>query len=380
MPVARLANDATASSAGLPYQLYVVLQKCFELPAHHKVFVEKYGDVTVSAREQVETKHYAEPLTDSHENFWKTLANWVQAGFDDTFYASLVLYTTQRLGKRCRLVGWNLTSPDDRLLILESIHNEAERRYAVSLGRPLPAALSFQRQVLAPAARPKLERIVGKFTLCCRSPDLVDLYTRICTEHCKGILQSKRTDFLNSLLGFVISPEVLTADAWEISCAQFTARVEELTSQFCHDTRIFPAKYLRAQPSADDVRSSEDRLFVQKIRNIEHHEVIPEAIRDYIAATRTVLEEFRSHSIPPSRMEDFERDVCNMFSLMHRRALRKVSGDIVSASQEFYDDVMLQAPPDFPGFGRPELAFRNGVLHACCDKPTGGLKWRLERP
>ena len=65
----RLVNDASASAKGTIYQLYVAVQKCFEMIAGQKVLVEQCGDVTVSGSQQIELKLYHDYLTDNHDNF-----------------------------------------------------------------------------------------------------------------------------------------------------------------------------------------------------------------------------------------------------------------------------------------------------------------------
>jgi hypothetical protein len=104
-----LVHDATASTKGTVYQFYVAVQKCFEMTSGQTVLIERYGDVTIDDHEQVETKHYSDPLTDNHLNFWKTLKNWMQDGFDATRYASLLLCTTQQFGANAKIAAWNET-------------------------------------------------------------------------------------------------------------------------------------------------------------------------------------------------------------------------------------------------------------------------------
>lgn len=103
----KLSNDATSAAQGTIYQLYVGVQKCFEMTSGQKIIIERYGDVTVSASQQLEIKYYAEDLTDSHPNFWKTLKNWMQDNFDESAYIALLLCTTQKIGEHSSLKVWN---------------------------------------------------------------------------------------------------------------------------------------------------------------------------------------------------------------------------------------------------------------------------------
>lgn len=256
----QLVHDASASTKGIVYQFYVAVQKCFELVSGQKVLIEKRGDVTISDSQQVETKLYQEPLTDNHLNFWKTLNNWLQDAFDDTVYSSLILYTTQEFGEHAMIAEWNEADHRRRFEILETIHNYAEERETQrkkknsTEERSIPEALSFQRRVLDGEKRDKLRRIIEKFVIASGAPLLDDLYKRISDQYCKGILDGKRHDFLNSLLGFVISPDAILDNSWEITYEQFDAKVGELRPLYARETRIFPTKHFdRATPQVNRI-------------------------------------------------------------------------------------------------------------------------------
>ncbi len=77
----KLKNDATPSVLGIIYQFYVALEYCFQLTSGQKLYVEKYGDITISKSNQTEVKKNKEVLTDMHDNIWKTLSNWFQKDF-----------------------------------------------------------------------------------------------------------------------------------------------------------------------------------------------------------------------------------------------------------------------------------------------------------
>lgn len=381
----RLANDASASTKGTIYQLYVALEKCFEMVSGQKVIVERYGDVTISATLQIETKCYHDSLTDGHSNFWNTLRNWMLDAFDDAMYSTLILCTTQEFGEHARIANWNDLVLDRRVTLLAEIHKEAEEREVErqrKCGKPtpkMPESLTLQRFVLDPVRRTKLQSVLGKFVIACCSPDIPTLYNRLGDQRCHTILRGKRDDFLNALLGFVISPASVSSSSWEVSYESFLAKVKELTPQYCHETRVFPGKYLGSQssPAADAVNDCANRLFVQKIREIEYHEVVVQAVQEYLGASRTILEEFRNYEVPESKHLDYAKEVLDVFRPLYRAASRNVSSEVTRDSQTFFDQIVANEPPDFQGFGRPPRAFRNGLLHMHIDDPSGGLKWRL---
>lgn len=105
-------NAALTTALAFHYQVLIGLDKCFSLDEGHSVWFEKDGDVSLIspdalASTQTEVKDYAAPLTDHHENLWKTLKNWLAPEFDHTQYGVLVLHTTQPFGATTRLKEWN---------------------------------------------------------------------------------------------------------------------------------------------------------------------------------------------------------------------------------------------------------------------------------
>ncbi|TOB49321.1 hypothetical protein CGK03_24775, partial [Vibrio parahaemolyticus] len=88
------------------------------------VWFEKDGDVSLISIDaltsiQTEVKDYSAPLTDHHENLWKTIKNWLAPDFDHTQYGVLMLHTTQAFGASTRLKNWNAEPVEKRLEILK---------------------------------------------------------------------------------------------------------------------------------------------------------------------------------------------------------------------------------------------------------------------
>jgi hypothetical protein len=258
-----LAHDATASTEGTIYALYIAVQKCLEMTSGQKVIIERFGDVTVSASQQLEVKKYDEPLTDNHENFWKTLKNWMQDGFDETLYTALVLCTTQAVASQSLLKDWNSKDPDARIQILQTIYQDSEQRQKDRQLKTdghlhkIPESLRLQREVMNPKRIAKLRNVVAKFAIADLNPGADQLYSTLKDLYAKGILAAKRDDFLNALLGFVICPTVADS-SWEISYEEFVNKVAELTTQFCKGTTQFPTKYSAGSVSSIEAAAKKD--------------------------------------------------------------------------------------------------------------------------
>ena len=103
----QVVNDASDKVKGFLYQFYIALNYCFELKQGEKLYIEKYGDVTIDSISQIEVKNYSKPLTDCDDNFWNTLCNWLNDSFDSNNYKQLILLTTQQIGANSQLNNWN---------------------------------------------------------------------------------------------------------------------------------------------------------------------------------------------------------------------------------------------------------------------------------
>ncbi len=363
----KLANNASSSVRGIIYQFYIALHRCFEMGSGQKLYIEQYGDVTVSASQQLEVKHYHDKLTDNHPNFWKTLYNWMHDGFDVDQYVSLVLLTTQEIGVTSLLQTWNTSDVDGRLNILNKIQEAAAGTSATS---------EYSGYILDQSRAQKCKKVVSKFIIAHGSPDIDNIYGQLKDKHANHVLNSKCEDYLNALLGYVISKK--SDSGWEITNNEFTEKIRELTAQYCKDTRQFPTKYRKTDSQEiQEIQSRNDQLFVSKIVEINYNSVIPKAIEDYLYASHTVLKDFRDYQVSPDRYEEFSENVLDQVRPKLSIAKRNAT-DIIKDSQNAYDDLMGTDSPSFRGFENPPISFKNGVIHMNFDDPKNDLKWRLE--
>ena len=297
----KLRQDATASTKAIVYQLCVAVQKCYEMVKGQKVLIESKGDVTVEGCVQVEVKNYHDHLTDNHSNFWNTLHNWMKDDFDVNPYASLILFTTQQFGENATIRKWNYSDAKKRLEILKEIHKLSEARVAKqSQKRPgekskTPTSLVHQRFVLDDSRADKLSDVIGKFVIEACAPDLPELHAVIKQRWLKGALEGKRDDFLDALIGYVSQPQFGLGRSWEITYEAFDSKVGELMNLYNRETKVFPSKFFgnMGPPDPQILKEHRNHTFVRKIEDIEYSEVIPDAIGDYLAAVRTIKDEFK---------------------------------------------------------------------------------------
>ena len=374
----KVNHDATASTRGTLHQMWVAVEKCFEMHADgQKILIEKQGDV--SGDDQIEVKRYTDNLTDNHLCFWKTLNNWVQPSFDPKQYHSLILLTTQEFGPSATIANWNNESVAKRLQIIKAIYETNKGKYGESSkadsNKQKPESFRLQQSVFADDKHDKLDAAIERFYIEAMAPDTPELYNRIKGQYLKGVLEGKKDAFLDSLFGYISQPKNERCDRWEISYTDFKLKVQELTTMFCRDTKIFPR--INIGDTDTSLLSDKNHLFVNKILDIEYSAVVRKAVEHYHIAFKTINEEFKSYSVPHERTEKYSQDVVEQFEAKYRFATRNCK-DAIRDSQDLYDKVTGSTPIPLPGFDATPLSFRNGVLHLEMNDEGKSLKWKVE--
>ncbi len=371
---AKLNHDASESTAAIIYQFYVAVDRCFDLVGGEKVYIEKYGDITISDKEQVEVKQYSDKLTDLHENIWKTIGNWLQEGFVSDKYKDLILLTTQEFGESSSFKDWNDKTPDEKIAILERIVKKYKEREKKSAETE-----ALVDKVLSDSTKQKLKDILSKFRIYDSSPRDYEYINYLKEKHGKGVLTGKREAFINSLLGYLVTPKNGAAAGWEVTYEDFSQQVESLTSQFSSATKIFPKKYLNRTPSSDEIAKKVTHLFVKKIEEIQYDEVKEKAISDYINTNKTILDELSHYAVTKSQYDAYEDELYNFYKPQYRSFLRKAnSSNVLNLSKDLYDQVIGSKAQIFTSFIDTPISFRNGIIHNMADDEEKDIEWKLE--
>lgn len=231
-----------------------------------------------------------------------------------------------------------------------------------------------QRFVLNVTQRTKLTEIIPKISIASDSPRLDELRKKIIDRHGKTILQAKRDAFLDDLMGYMMSP-CTVQNGWEISFSEFSAKLTIVSNHYRGGTVVFPAKQIT--PTSEDLELQKEKRFVRKLHEIQYPDVISDAIRHYISASITVIEEFKNYEVDPKSYLTYQSNLKLSQQTRYRSAKRRLSGDPVTASQNFYDELTGEAPQLFPSFEQTPMEFRNGVLHMLADDEADDFQWRL---
>lgn len=372
-------GDATASTDAIVYQLGVAVVKCFELDEGQVLVVEALGDVTIEDVQQIEVKCFTDSLTDGHKNFWNTLTNWMDPGFDHKKYLSLILYTTQPYGSEGNIHKWNDLDVAGRVKFLEAVNADFEeglrvRRVKKPISEPSKTLLQ-QRELLLLPLRSRLEAVVSKFVIETSSPTKSDLYRYLEKVKAKGILPKNKSLFVNALIGFVSRMGRHSETRWEISYDDFDKELQDLFGRLSVESREFPSTYYDSFDSKKFPEQSD--LFIKKIQDIDHGKYLSEAIKDYHSALLTTGNVLEDHVIFNSSLIKYRALVNRNFEMLYENAC--LEGDhTISAAKKFYNKTCTSTPPVFVGFDDSPHWYRNGILHMKMNDPAEDHEWRLK--
>lgn len=378
-------SDASESIRGVVHQLWVALEKCFELGEDQCLLIEKEGDVSIPGVSTTEVKlyDYDDDLTDGHLNVWKTLRNWMDLGSNQEKYAALILRTNQSYGTRTRFKGWNEADTTIRIEILTSIladsdsrlQRESEKRRATGQQPAKPSeSHAIQRAVLDPDNRERLQEVVSKFTIADESLGFQETYNRLKVTYCGHIPELNQEQYLGALIVAVIRPGTIDKN-WTITRSDFNETLRAASARFSQGNKRFPQIFRPTSHAAHpiDPQMSHGRPFVAKILEIEHNERIPQAIRDYHETQGIILRNFRDHAVEYPDYKRFAAEVEEAFVLDYSIAKQQLPLN----SKLFYDKTIRADAPHFPGFEPPPREFKNGVLHMHLDNESKQHKWKL---
>jgi len=119
-----------------------------------------------------------------------------------------------------------------------------------------------------------LKNVLGKVTLFTESDNAQKLEKHILAKPV-GIPKNNLSSYLHGLVGFVYAQA--TQHSWSINQQAFAAKCEELTALLCKKEFTFPI-FSGYEASELEIELYQDRPFVQKIVEIEHHDMIPDAV------------------------------------------------------------------------------------------------------
>lgn len=367
-------NAALTTALAFHHQVLIGLDKCFSLEEGQSIWFEKDGDVSLVSADasesiQTEVKDYSAALTDHHENLWKTLKNWLAPEFDHAQYGVLVLHTTQVFGVTTRLKDWNSQSVAQRFQVLKDILSERTEEQLNA--KKLSDVVKLQKTVMA-ADELLLKNVLGKVTLFTQADNAQELEKHILSRPV-GIPKNNLKSYLHGLIGCVYAQA--TQQSWSIQDQEFVAKCEELTSLLCKKEFTFPV-FSGYEASELEVELHHDKPFVQKITEIEHHEMIPDAVGNWIELHNSLLEQLDEYPLYKDKTNTYQNQLVRKYKLAYSSAQLEVT-DSIKGSKLLYNKTIGEQPLNM-GNDIPPLEYKNGLIHDAMDDDERDLKWRVE--
>lgn len=366
--MAKVSFDSTSTIKGIIFQFLVALERCFEMQEGQSVYIERFGDVSVVGGEdskQIESKYYKRDLSDLDENVWNSLFNWMESSFPLEKFSSLVLLTTQKVGRRSKWNNWNEKSLLERKIVINEIHRKRSKSEKIS---------KIFDKIFSPDNSLRLDEIIKKLTLDSLPIDGISYYNKLRDVHGSHLPLIQRGRYINALYGYIINPHTIEK-SWEIQYDAFSREKMELSNKFQENTTIFPNKIHLKDIDATDYTES---LFVQKIKDIEYDEVLSEAVSDYVHTAQMIMQEINISPTIKSSYEEYEDNLEYSYKTKYRIACRKCGeNEIIQKSQDLYDDITSSNDGTFHTYNTIPHYFHNGVMHILAEeKPE--IVWKLK--
>ena len=371
-------NAALTTALAFHYQVLIGLDKCFSLEDAQTVWFEKDGDVSVISSDitkssQTEVKDYTTPLTDHHENLWKTLKNWLAPEFNHAQYGVLILHTTQSFGVTTRLKDWNSQSSEQRLEVLKHIF--ADRTQDQLNAKKLSEIIRIQKEVMLNNTELALKSILGKIILHVEADDFDVLRQGFFTKLDGFIPLANRRSFTEGLIGFIY--EQANNTHWIIEKKLFNQKKESLTARWGPTLFTIP-DFNNRDATEYEVEIYLSQLFAHKIIEIEYDDVLPEAIGNWLELRNSLIEELNGYPQFRDTVKRYREQWVRQFLARHRTAGRK-QGCLTAISQDLYDQVTSESPFGIDGYPNPDFVFRNGLIHDLMDDEDLQLRWQVKK-
>lgn len=390
-----IRGDATSTLKGFIYQFLVALKACFEMKAGQSVYVEKYGDVAIISDDEVgnisiETKKYQGELTIGHSNILNTLYNWCKPDFRQENYHKLLLFTTQVINEYTDLAKWNDLDKETRYNLIskrfgdhkKKIEDEIEKKRKtdekaeLSIGKK--KTIGQIDYLIEESNAETVKSVVGKTQILYAQEDYYELYETLKNQYAIVVEEKKQDLYMCNLLGLIINPHVIENN-WSISKQEFSQMLQEQTSMFSARTFVFPAI---SEPTEDEKRNLEGKLFVKKLRDIEMEEEIVHAIYHYAKTNKLILEDLKSRPYSDDYLKSYQDDLLEQYRTSYNEAKLDFKFDpdknVIKASQKFYYKmqgacVNITMKP----FNKVDVYFSKGMLHILADDQEIDVKWEV---
>ncbi len=400
-----IRSDASPQIAGFLYQFVIAVDYCFQLQPGQSLYIEKYGDVAIKSDgsfdgeandTSIEVKLYADELGVRHHNLLNTLYNWLEDDFNYASYRNLIIYTTQPIAKNSVLAGWEKKTPAQRLKVVtnaytaylkdnkEKIEGKDGKKHptisqnASMMKRVLGSVLKKDGTIDENASNERLQDLLSRVIILDSCKGLAKSYNEL-LKYAKVATENLRETYINSLLGFVISPQNME-NGWKIEEETFTKQVQLLAKEMAPQSMAFPdAPNITVKEEEYD-----DALFVKKLRAIDYKR-ITQAVIDFAKTTGLLTGEFDRPSAEKNRA-NYQEEILRLYHLKYDTAVdslydgRELTDDDIKRASRIFLGELLQATHSiaFAPFGVTKSYFSEGMCHYIANDDKQKVNWLLE--
>ena len=400
-----IRSDASPQIAGFLYQFVIAVDYCFQLQPGQSLYIEKYGDVAIKSDgsfdgeandTSIEVKLYSDELGVRHHNLLNTLYNWLEDDFNYASYRNLIIYTTQPIAKNSVLTGWEKKTPEQRLKVVtnaytaylkdkkEKIEGKDGKKHptisqnASMMKRVLGSVLKKDGTIDENASRARLQDLLSRVIILDSCKGLVKSYNEL-LKYAKVTTENLREAYINSLLGFVISPKNME-NGWKIEEETFTKQVQLLAKEMAPQSMVFPdAPNITIKEGEYD-----DALFVKKLRVIDYKR-ITQAVIDFAKTTGLLTGEFDRPSAEKN-LANYQEEILRLYHLKYDTAVdslydgRELTDDDIKRASRIFLGKLLQATHSiaFEPFGVTKSYFSEGMCHYIANDDKQKVNWLLE--
>lgn len=370
-------NDDTKTKLGDIYHYYIVLLHCLELEEHETIYIEKFGDIAVASdmnSKNIEVKHHdgVHTLNDRNIDFWKSLHNWVKYHHNMKDFKQLILYTTSTFDTKNKLHSWNSIKAYERLSILLDIGIQNKKNEEGF--RPLFTKI-FDNDIEV------ILSILEKMQIYTNQSNVTSIEKKILSNSFfKSIKKSDRPQFVNNLMGYILTLPVGAPHKWEITCEDFESLACEMRDRY-----TITSGGLQLPPNTPDGPNDKDQYnnkrFVQQIKDIKYDIRIPKAIDNYWRTQQAIYYSCIDNPIFNIDLGEFQRDINGSlveFKLSFQDECDETDvQDVIYKSKRLYDKAMEMPVTDYHSVKPNQAYFQRGIIHKVVEER--GFSWNVTK-
>lgn len=367
-------NSVLPQINGFHYQVLLGVQKCYELDEGQSIYFERDGDLSIEGNQtlgnvQIEVKHYDDELNNKHENFWKTLANWLEI---HDKYQHLILHTTQPFSSKTSFNKWNTKTVDEKLKIIQAEYKkltdeDKDEKKISKINKYIVKIAEFDNSTL--------RVILKKFYIFTESENLETIKQSLLSKP-TGIPKANQQSYLDELVGFIYSQTNNTS--WTVSYDDVQKKFIELTSKYCVKKFTFP-EFTNNEADQETIKAHADCTYFRKIEDIGLVDEIPLAVGNLSEFITSLKLELDNHLLYREKTKSYKQVVKKKIKSAYTAcSIKYLQADVNLRSKAFYEQMTADEPYHMDGYGLPPMAYKNGSLHDIMDDDDEDYKWKVD--